>query len=538
MPEMSGGEAVIQALRAEGVETVFGIPGLHNLALYDAMLRFGTPRHILARHEQGAAFMADGYARASGRVGVCLATTGPGASNTLTAVAESYASGIPTLVIMSDIPSPLLGLKMGALHEIPDQIRLFEPVTAWGETIREVSAIPHAIHRAFEWLRTRRPRPIALSIPTDLLAERAECLIQQGKPGVRPPADPNLIAQAADLLRRAQRPAVLVGGGVIASEASVEVQAVCERLQAPVITTIMGRGAIPDTSPLVIAVLPNKENSLPVLHSADVILAVGTRFAYRATQSRPVPLQFSPEQTLIHVDLDPAEVGKMYQPTLGIVGDAKQVLQGLLEALEGVAPAAGWDWAWLHSWRGKPLSPYGQRLQRALEDLRGVLPDDAIVVGDQAAINYWMAWYFPVLKPRTFLYPVGTGTLGYGLPAAIGAKVARPDTPVVAVVGDGGFLFTCQELATVVKYRLDLPILLFNDNSFGAIKWLQERFFQRTGEVELTNPDFQAFGFSFGVPTVRVGGLDEIPEAVVKALSTRGPTLIEVPMAIDPPWQF
>ncbi|MFN3476533.1 MAG: thiamine pyrophosphate-binding protein, partial [Candidatus Methylomirabilales bacterium] len=325
MPEMSGGEAVIQALRAEGVETVFGIPGLHNLALYDAMLRLGAPRHILARHEQGAAFMADGYARASGRVGVCLATTGPGALNTLTAVAESYASSIPTLVIMSDIPSPLLGLKKGALHEIPDQIRLFEPVTAWSETSREVSAIPRAIHRAFRWLRTSRPRPIALSIPTDLLAERAECLIQQGEPGVRPPADPNLIAQAADLLRRAQRPAVLVGGGVIASEASVEVQAVCERLQAPVITTIMGRGAIPDTSPLVIAVLQNKGNSLPVLHSADVILAVGTRFAHRATQSRPVPLRFSPEQTLIHVDLDPAEVGKMYQPTLGIVGDAQQV---------------------------------------------------------------------------------------------------------------------------------------------------------------------------------------------------------------------
>ncbi len=534
----TGGEWVVEALRAEGVRHVFGIPGVHNLAIYDALLRQSQITHILARHEQGAAFMADGYARASGRPGVVVVTTGPGATNTLTPLVESYAGSQPVLVVMSDIPSALIGKDLGALHEVTNQIDCFKPVCRWAETLRDAQAIPGAVQGAFHLFRSGRPGPIALSIPTDLLTASVEAQLTPGASGRRPPCDVRLIEEASHRLRSAGRPRVIAGGGAVAGEAGAALGALAGGLRAPVVTTVMGRGIIPETHPLWLGVLPNKRATQAAIEAADVILAVGCRFAHRSTRGLLLNLSFRPDQTLIHLDLDATVIGKMYPPTLGIVGDARDGLAGLVTALGPGAGTSEWDWGWLATHRAARGSRYTQDVERLITVLREALAPDAIVVNDQTGINYWMEWHSPVLHPRTFLYPVGSATLGYAVPAALGAKVAHPERQVVAVVGDGGFLFSVNELATAVKYGLGVVFLVLNDQRMGAIKWLQEALYGRWGEADLTNPDFPALAHAFGLPGQRVERLDDLPQALDKALSHRGPALLELPIAIDPPWEL
>jgi thiamine pyrophosphate-dependent acetolactate synthase large subunit-like protein len=534
----TGGEWVVDALRSEGVRHVFGIPGIHNLAVYDALLRQSEISHILARHEQGAAFMADGYARASGEVGVVVVTTGPGATNTLTPLAESYSGSVPVLVIMSDVASALVGRDVGALHEVPNQIECFRPVTRMAENVTATADIPTTIAGAFDLLRTGRPGPIAVSIPNDLLGARAEAVVRTTRSGRRPPCHVNEIVEATRLLQGAERPLIIAGGGVIAAGAEQEIHALSRRLGAPVITTVMGRGAIREDDPSWVCVLPNGRASEPVIRAADVVLAVGCRFAARSTQGLLLNLSFAPDQTLIHLDLDPTVIGKLYKPQLGIVGDARDGLSRLLEALGRGAPRAAWNRPWLDEQRRAAGSRYTAEVAGLIRALREALPEDAIVVNDQTGINYWMEWHFPVLAPRTFLYPVGSAVLGYAVPAAIGARIARPDRPVVAVVGDGGFMFSVNELATAVKYRLPIAFLLLNDNRYGAIKWLQERLFGRWGEADLANPDFVALAHAFGARGERVEQVDALPAALRSAFTADRPTVIEMPLAIDPPWEL
>ncbi|OLC12831.1 MAG: hypothetical protein AUH29_15090 [Candidatus Rokubacteria bacterium 13_1_40CM_69_27] len=538
MTARTGGEWVVEALRAEGVRHVFGIPGIHNLTIYDALLRQSEITHILARHEQGAAFMADGYARASGSVGVVVVTTGPGATNTLTPLAESYSASMPVLVIMSDIASTLVGRDVGALHEVPNQIECFRPVCRMAETLASAAEIPTTIAGAFDILRTGRPGPVVISIPNDLLGANTEGVLRATRSGRRPPCHVAEIAEAARRLAGAQRPLILAGGGVIAAGAERELLALARRLDAPVITTVMGRGAIAADDPLWHGVLPDKRATEPVLREADVIFAVGCRFAARSTQGLLLNLSLAPDQTLIHLDLDATVIGKLFKPQLGIVGDAKD---GLARLLETLGPGGGRS-AWDHARRGEQREAASPRYTREIAELirmlRDGLPREAIVVNDQSGINYWMEWRFPVLAPRTFLYPVGSATLGYAVPAAIGARIANPGCPVVAVVGDGGFMFSVNELATAVKYRLPIVFLLMNDNRYGAIKWLQEKMFGRWGEADLANPDFPALARAFGAGGECLPSLDALPRALAAALKAGGPTVLELAMNIDPPWDL
>jgi thiamine pyrophosphate-dependent acetolactate synthase large subunit-like protein len=537
--ERTGGEWVVEALRAEGVRHVFGIPGVHNLAIYDALLRAGSGiMHVLARHEQGAAFMADGYARASGRVGVIVATTGPGATNVLTPLVESLAGSQPVLALVSDIPAALIGRDLGALHEVPNQIECFGPVTRRAETIKDAGAFAPAVQRAFEAFRSARPGPVALSLPTDLLMARVASTIND--PTGRPPGcDQALIAQAAGRLARARRPVIVTGGGTVSAGAESELRALARRLGAPVVTTVMGRGAMPEDDPLWVGVLSNKYASQPLLEEADVVLAVGCRFAHRSTQGLLLNLRFRPEQTLLHLDIDPAVIGKLFPATLGVVGDARDGLAGLLAALGPGAPAAEWPARRLADLRAARSPRWESTSERLIAILRAALPADAIVVNDQTGINYWMEWHFPVLAPRTFLYPVGSATLGYAVPAAIGAKIAHPERAVVAVVGDGGFMFSVNELATAVKYRLPVVFLVLNDERYGAIKYLQEAMFDgRSSETDLANPDFVALARGFRAEGRRVHGLDDLGQALTQALAHPGPTVLELPLAVLPPWEL
>ena len=533
----TGGEWVVEVLRAEGVRHVFGLPGVHNLAIYDALLRQHDIAHILSRHEQGSGFMADGYARASGRPGVVVVTTGPGATNVLTPLVESFAGSQPILVLMSDIPAALIGKGLGALHEVPNQIDCFKPVSRWAETIYEGRDIPAAVEHAFHLFRTARPGPISLSLPTDLLVGKSEGRRESFHAG-RPACDAQLIEDAARRLRAARRPLIVAGGGVIAAGASGELAALAHRLGAPVITSVMGRGAIPETDPLWLGVLPNYRSTQAALESADVILAVGCRFAHRSTKGLLLKLDFKPEQALIHIDIDPTVIGLMHEPAVGIVGDALDGLRGLMHSLGEGKPAAEWDPAWIRAQREVRWPRYTEPTDRLIQILRQALEPSAIVVNDQTGLNYWMEWHFPVLEPRTFLYPIGSATLGYGVPAAIGAKVAQPDRQVLAVLGDGGFMFSVNELATAVKYDLGIVFLVLNDQRYGAIKYLQEGIFGKYGEVDLANPDFPALAHAFGAEGARVDSIDELPKALERALGHRGPTLLELPIAVEPPWEL
>ena len=536
--ERTGGEWVVEALRAEGVRHLFGIPGVHNLAIYDALLSGGTGiTHILARHEQGAAFMADGYARASGRPGVIIATTGPGATNVLTPLVEPYAGSQPVLALVSDIPAGLIGRDLGALHEVPNQIDCFRPMTRWAETIPDAALFASAVQRAFERFRAAPPGPVALSLPTDLLVARVASRIND--PTGRPPAsDRALIAEAAERLARAERPVIVTGGGTVSAGAERELRALIRRLGAPVITTVMGRGAVPEDDPLWVGVLSNKYASQPLLDAADVVLAVGCRFAHRSTQGLLLNLRFRPEQVLIHLDIDPSVIGKLFPATLGVVGDARDGLGALLASLGPGAPAATWSVRHLADLRAARSPRWEPATGLLIEILRSALPSDAVVVNDQTGINYWMEWHFPVLAPRTFLYPVGSATLGYAVPAAIGAKVAMPERPVVAVVGDGGFMFSVNELATAVKYRLPIVFLVLNDERYGAIKYLQEAMFAgRWGEADLANPDFVALAHAFRAEGRRVQ-VDELGPALKQALGHPGPTVLELPIGVLPPWEI
>jgi acetolactate synthase-1/2/3 large subunit len=540
-PELAtrtGGEWVVAALAAEGVRHVFGIPGVHNLAIYDALLRQDRITHVLTRHEQGAGFMADGYARASGRPGVVVVTTGPGATNALTPLVEAHAGSQPLLLLMSDVPSALVGRDLGALHEVPNQIECFRPVSRWADALRAGAEIPGAIQGAFHLFRTGRPGPVALSIPTDLLSAPVAARLTPPGEGRRPPCDIGLVEEAARYLGRARRPLLVAGGGVVAAGATDELRAVARRLRAPVITSVMGRGAIPETDPLWLGVLPNQRATKDALEAADVILSVGCRFSHRSTKGLLLNLEFRPDQALIQIDLDPRTIGRMHAPALGIVGDARDGLGGILAALPAEALAAEWDWGALGRAREARSPRYTPVVNGLLRAIREVLPEDGIVVGDQTGLNYWMEWHLPVLAPRTFLYPIGSATLGYGVPAAIGAKVACPDQAVVAVVGDGGLLFTVQELATAVKYRLPIVFVVMNDQDYGAIRYLQTRLYGRTGEHALAGPDVIGLARAFGVVPYHAADPPGLRAALDKALAHAGPTLVEVPLAVEPPWEL
>jgi acetolactate synthase-1/2/3 large subunit len=534
----TGGQWVVDALAAEVVRHVFGIPGVHNLAIYDALAGRPGLTHILARHEQGAAFMADGYARASGEPGVIAVTTGPGATNALTPLVEAYASSVPLLLLMSDVPAALIGKNLGALHEVPNQIDCFRPLTRWAEVVRDGAGIAPAVQSAFARLRSARPGPIALSIPTDLLMAQAPGALHAPQ-GERPRCDAALVERAARRLAGARRPLVLTGGGVVAAGAESELRAVARRLGAPVVTAVNGRGAVPETDPAWLGVLPNRLATQRALEAADVILAVGCRFAHRSTKGLLLNLELRPEQALIHLDLDPEEIGRLFPAEIGLVGDARDGLAGLLAALGRGEADAAWDWAALARQRDARWARWTETDARLIRMLREALPPDGIVVNDQTGLNYWMEWHYPVLAPRTFLYPIGSATLGYGVPAAIGAKIARPDRPVIAVVGDGGFLFSVNELATAVKYALPVVFLVLNDNRYGAIKYLQEAMFAgRWSEADLANPDFVALARAFGAEGQLVKQVDDLPRALTRALAHPGPTVLELPIAIDPPWEL
>ncbi len=529
---MTGGEALVQSLYREGVRVVFGVPGVQ---LYGVMAAFRDEpriRFISTRHEQAASYMADGYARAGGDVGVALVVPGPGLLNAAAGLSTAYAASSPVLMIAGQIPKAKIGQNTGLLHEVNDQLDMIAPITKWRRRVLEVSEIPGAVHQAVRQLLTGRPRPVEIEIPPDTMEEEGEVTLLEPEHPARPSADPAAVEKAAALLSASANPVIYAGGGVHASGANDPLLAVAEFLQAGVAQSAEGKGAISDHHTLSLGAALWAGSPLRAhLDRADVILAVGTRLV----------AGFRQDQQVIHIDIDPEEIGRNHRKTFGLVGDARATLVQLLSRLRaGSAPPRPSRKAELEALRVQVASTGLSEPQASiLKSLRAGAPDDAIFVGDMTQIGYYSRPFWPVYHPRTYLTPSYAGTLGYAFPTALGAKVARPDQPVLAVCGDGGFLFNSQELATAVKYDINIIVVLFNDNSYDNVARDMDEAWGGTIGTDLHNPDFVKLAEAYGVAGLRAREPTDIGRLVREAVASKRLTLIEIPVGRmpDPPYR-
>ena len=538
---MTGGQCIVESLVRHGVEVVFGIPGAHTMAIYDALYRHPKIKHILVRHEQSAALMADGYARATGKVGVCCVTTGPGVTNASTGLAVAQGDSIPVLLISSQVHSGAAKKRRGLFHAM-DQLALTKSITKWNGRADNPAQIPERIGEALHVLSSGRRGAGHLEVPLDILQQDFE-LKGSTPPVKRGPSPAEIrnstadIRRAAQLLRQSKRPLIFAGGGVIAAEAWPELLDVAELLQAPVLMSPMGKGVIPADHPLcggvtftwVTADLQNMENSVsPLAGMSDAALAVGFRFSQLAT----VNYTLSVPKTLVQIDIDANEVGANYPATIGIVSDAKSALSELRDALQAEGVVAGARSSWMpNSARPQKRIDVGPASRPPVDwwELREILERDAIVAADIARSGYALVGQFPVYEPRTFMHSASFIAMGHAFPAALGAKVAFPGREVVSVSGDGCFMMTGQELATAVQHGINVVAIVINDRCLTGIAALQDvQYAGRRIAVDLLNPDFVRYAESFGALGFQVRQPEEFKPALQKALEAERPTLIEI----------
>jgi acetolactate synthase-1/2/3 large subunit len=529
---MTGGEALAKSLVREGVRVVFGLPGVQ---LYGAIAAFRDEpgiRFITTRHEQATAYMADGYARAGGRVGVALVVPGPGLYNAGAALSTAYAASSPVLLLVGQVPKTYIGRKVGVLHEVDDQLEAIRTVTKWRASVLEVADVPRAVREAFTQLRTGRPRPVAIELPPDTLEQEAEVELPAPSEAVRPAADAGAVDAAAERLVAAERPLIYAGGGVHAAGAHAILAAVADHLQAGVVTSGEGKGAVSDASDLSLGAGLWRESPLrPYVDGADVVLAVGTRLAVAA---------LADEQPVIQIDIDPEEIGRNHPKTLGLVGDVRATLQALLVRLQAASPPRPSRKAEREAVRARmaALAAETEPPAAILRSLRAAIPEDGIVVPDVTQVGYHTRPFWPVYQPRTYLNSSYSGNLGFAFPTALGAKVAHPERAVVALVGDGGFLYNAQELATAVQYGINVVVVVFTDNAFGNVARDLDEAWGGKFASELYNPDFVKFAESFGVVGLRTKEPADVGNLVREAIEMDRPVLIEVPVGRMPRPQF
>jgi acetolactate synthase I/II/III large subunit len=535
--EMTGGEAVVRALETLGVRHVFGIVSVHNLPIYDAIARRGTITPIAVRHEQAAAHAADGYARATGEPGVVIASTGPGTTNTMTGLFEASFASSPVLLVTGQIDSSYLGKAKGFLHEAEHQRLMLSSLCRRVETVRRTEDIARAIISVAEDIRAGRPQPGAVEIPIDQQYRRAEVVV----PGLRqdcayvPGAD--AVAKVAEALSAATRPVLWAGGGVISSGAGPALLALAERLTAPVVTTIEGRGSIPEDHPLCLGALTTSPPVEDIVSNADVVLAVGTRFQGNST--RNWSLSFS--GTLAHLDADPAVIGRSYPTALPVVGDARIGLELLLGALDRVSADpehAEKARAAAATARADARAELGEDHCQIMDAIRRHTPRASVIVRDATVPAYlWGDRLLPILQPRTSMRPA-SAAIGPGLPLALGAAVGSGH-PVVLIAGDGGFMLHVGELVTAVQHDVPVVICVFNDRGYGVLRGIQARQFDgRTTGVDLTTPDFPALATSMGVRATRVSGAAEFEARFRDAIASGRPTLLDIDLLALSPLRF
>ena len=520
---MKGGDILIECLKTQGVSAVFGMPGAQNIQIYDSLLRQGTGsiNHFLVRHEYAATQMADGFARATGEVGVAITVPGPGASNASTGILEAFTDCVPVLLITGQSHSDSYKRHPSKMFHGLDQMRFFEPLTKYCAIAHTVSEIPVVVENAFRAMRNGRPGPTVLEFPVDVLTGEGDVRIppRVERTELSPPDDTSLSA-AVDKIRDAKMPLIFAGSAVIHANARNELRLLAEKLNAPVIVSRCAKGALSEDHPLALQVCYGFLGQ-EVLKHTDCLIGIGPRFT--SIDSRSWSMQLP--QTFIQIDEDENEIGREYPCEMGVVGDLKLTLQALIEDI--FTDQNGWD-AVLPQLRAKfdtqPPLPI-------IHELQDVLPRDTIYSIDVHSLGYASFAEFPIYDPRTFLYPNIGVALGYAYPAAIGAKVAYPDRPVICFSGDGGFLMGAMEMATAMKYGINVVAIVVNDDALSAIKGVQAKEFEgRTIDTDLCNPDFVEFAQSFGVYARKVENLEDFKSTLRDALAAEKPALIEVVM--------
>src|SRR5690348_8848040 len=528
----------MECLKAEGVDTVFGIPGGANLPTYDALYDAGI-RHIQCRHEQGAGHAAEGYAKASGRVGVALATSGPGATNLVTPIADAMMDSVPTVFITGQVRTELLGTDG---FQEADVTGITMPIVKHSIMIQDPREIPRAIHEAFHIARTGRPGPVLVDVPQDL--SRADIPYEPVDsvtlPGYQPTTEGNAkqIRLAAKALANARRPVIYAGGGVVNADAGPELVEFCTADRFPVTTTLMGLGAFPGTHEQFLGMLGmhGLRAANYAMDEADLICAIGARFDDRITGKLS---EFAPRAKFIHIDVDPAEISKNVPAHIPIVGDAKKVLPKLTREYRALEPDSSRLEAWwqrILGWQEKHPLRYDDtedaeiKPQRMVEAIYEATGGEAILTSDVGQHQMWAAQYYKFPEPRRWINSGGLGTMGFGLPSAMGAKVACPDQPVVCLAGDGSLIMNCQELATCVTEQIPVKVFLMNNGYLGMVRQWQELFWDRRySSVEMgASPDWVKLADAFGAVGMRVTDKNDVVDAMKTALATDGPVVLDV----------
>lgn len=528
----SGADHIVAALKEAGVDTLFGIPSIHNIRLYEALREQPSIRHILCRQEATAANMADGYARAGNRLGVVAGSTGPGTGYMVPAIQEAWGSCSQVLVITTNVHAPKIGRGRGALHELTGQDRLFESITKARFTVRQGDNVHDMTRQAVRTALDDRPGPVYLEVPTDLLeapcpeaAVPPENKVQQSVPD---------LDAALSLLRQAKQPLLLAGTGAVRAGLSGAVSTLAEALGAPVVTTTNGKGILPEDHPLAFGHASRRGAVREIVQAADLCLAVGTRLRESDLRQHGAPLP-----RLLHVDWDETWIGKNYETEMALTGHVPTIVEGLLKGLAGHAADAD---------RAKTVQDMRAALQEEvreirrtrvelayLDAIRSCLPRDGLLCADNTQLGYWAEYFYPSLCPGGLMGTKGSTTIGFSFAAAVGAKVACPDKPVVSLIGDGGFLYNAHELATCMRHGIGFPVIVVNDGSYGIIAFLQRGFFKNEYESDLTNPDFVALARAYGAEAVRVDSPSGLHGALKGALDSEEMWLIELAATFPEP---
>ena len=541
MVEMIGAKALITSLEKEGVDIVFGLPGGANLPIYDELVDANF-RHVLVRHEQAAAHMADGYARIKRKAGVCMATSGPGATNLITGIATAHADSIPMVAITGQVPVAMIGKD--AFQET-DIIGIANPCTKYAFQPRKAVEIPEVIKKAFYITESGRPGPVLVDIPKDVQQEKAEIefpdLIKVR--GYKPAFDPDLsqIEKAITLIMKAEKPIIMAGGGVILSGAFHELQALAEILMCPVVTTFKGKGAFPENHPLAMGPIGmhGHAEANKIIIEADCIIAIGARFSDRSVGRFD---EFGKGMSIIHLDVDPAEIGKNKSVDVAVVGDVKSSLRTLVKMLTTKGIRKDPDNSWLKrrkeliEYYTSKIKDYSREItaKKTLKKLRELLPSEAIVTTEVGQCQMWASLHFDVITPGTFFSSTGLGTMGFGFPASIGAKAAKPDVPVIDIAGDGSFNMTENSLAVSVLEKLPVIVFLLNNYMLGMVAQWQRTFYNRRymGVQQNRCPDYVKLAESYGAQGMRVQSINELDKAIKAGLTSDVATVIDIP--IDP----
>ncbi len=512
-PELSAGEALVSLLEAYGVDTIFGIPGVHNIEMYRALPR-SKIRHILTRHEQGAGFMADGYARASGRPGVCFTITGPGLTNILTPLGQAWSDSSNVLVVSSALDKKDSAQGRGRLHEMISQFNAAASLTATAMRAYTPKDMQDGVARAFAGFASARPRPAYLEIPLDLLSEPAGPGWKARTTATRPAHRSEDIAAAIAMLKAARSPFIILGGGAL--DGGTAARVIAEALGAPILTTTAGKGAVPADHPLCWGYCLGNPAVQAMLQASDCVLAAGTELSETDFWTSDCLLE-----NLIRIDIDPASLGRPHNARLAMLANAAPALAAIAQGLSGrteprqIAPPT-------------EDHPLRATLRKVLAVIRDSLPPETVIASDMTQIAYAANEIFPVSQPRTWLHPVGFGTLGFALPAAIGAKFAVGEKPVAALAGDYGLQYTLNEIGTATEHKLPLPILLWNNEALGQIRDNMMGAGIQPNAVTLQNPDFLALAKAYGARAERPENLKALSKTIAAALAADGPTLIEM----------